>query len=264
MEPSVNTIVTDLSPAGVLQLQDSTAAREKDFEVVALQVLRVCYPNCHIFRFNPTVTFEDVNWCPDVAIVEKTHRYWFVVEVELSSHHLDKHVIPQVLGFVRGEYGEDAIAILSRELKIPEKEAGTLLHYIPRYVAVVSNQTNNVWTKKLEAINVQHVAIASYQSASHDTAYAIDGFLAPSEESLGFGRVRATDNAIVTRAQEFWKNEDIQVITPFGINTWSCMADGKLVWLTKKAGLIEFPDNGIVQLLQRSDGSLLFRLPYAL
>jgi hypothetical protein len=263
MESSVNRIVTDLSGGSVLNLQDATAAREKDFEVIALQVLRVCYPNCHIFRFRPTVTFEDVSWCPDVAIVERTHRYWFVVEVELGSHHLEKHVIPQALGFVQGEYGADAIAILSRELKIAEKEAATLVHYIPRYVAVVSNQPNDVWTRKLQAINVQHVAIASYQSASHDTAHAIHGFLVPSEECLGFGRVRATDNAIVTRSQEFWKNGDIQVISPFGINTWTCTAAEKVVWLTKKAGLIEFPDNSIIQVLQRSDGSLLFRLPYA-
>ena len=153
MEPSVNTIITDLYGGNVLQLQDSTAAREKDFEVVALQVLRVCYPNCHIFRFRPTITFEDVNWSPDVAIVEKMHRYWFVIEVELGSHHLEKHVIPQTLGFVQGEYGTDAIAILSRELKIADKEAATLVHCIPRYVAVVSNQPNDVWTKKLQAIN---------------------------------------------------------------------------------------------------------------
>lgn len=263
MEPSVNTIITGLSAGSVLHLQDSTAVKEKHFEIVALQVLRVCYPNCRVFQFRPTVTFEDANWSPDLAVVEKENRYWFVVEVETASHHLEKHVLPQALAFAQGEYGSDAIAILSRELGISEKEAATVLQYIPRYVAVVSNQPNEVWTRKLEALNIQHVAIVSYQSASHETAHGINGFLIPSEECLGFGRVRAIDNAIVTRAQEFWKDGELQVISPLGINTWTCTSAEKRAWLIKKAGLIEFPDQGVVQLVRRSDGSLLFRLPYA-
>jgi hypothetical protein len=233
--------------------------------VVAVQVLRVAYPNCHIFPFRPSISFEDAAWSPDIAIVEKTHRYWFVGEVETGSHHLEKHVIPQTLAFVEGRYGSDAIAILSRELKVSDKVAATIVSYIPRYVAVVSNQPNDAWTRKLQSINVQHLAISSYYSpVTHQTIHSVDGFLVPAEECLGFGRVRATDNAIVTPSQDVWKDGNIRVISPRGLNTWTCTTAGKSVWVMKRAGVIEFPDGSIVQLLRRSDGLLLFRLPYIL
>jgi hypothetical protein len=174
-----------------------------------------------------------------------------------------KHVIPQALAFSEGKYGDDALQILARELSVSKKAAATLLHFIPRYVAVVSNRPDNVWTRKLQSINVQHVAISSYHSsATNQTAHSVQGLLLPAEESLGFGRAMATDKAIVTRYQEFWRDGEFEVVSPEGLNRWTCTVAHKRVWLMKKAGLIEFPDNSVIQMLRRSDGSLLFRLPY--
>jgi hypothetical protein len=259
----VNTIITDFAPPSVLQLRDASADNEAQFEVMASRILRSLYPNCVVFPFHPTVSFDGANWQPDLALVEKTHRFWFVVEVETTNHHLEKHIVPQALAFAEGKYGDDGAKVLARELSLSEDAANTFLSFIPRYVAVVSNRPDDNWTKKLESINVQHVAISSYHSgATNQTAHLVDGLLVPAEESIGFGSVRATDGAIITRDQEFWKDGEFRVIGPGGINTWTCTKVGKQVWLMKRAGLIEFPDNSIIQILQRADGSLLFRLPY--
>jgi hypothetical protein len=265
VESDVTTIITDFAPPSVLQLRDASADKEADFETMALRILRVSYPNCSVFPFHPVVSFEGARWRPDLAIVENSHRYWFILEVETANHHLEKHVIPQAMAFAEGTYGDDAIQTLARELDLTEEAAATFLNYIPRYVAVVSNRLDDLWTKKLNSINVQHIAISSYHSATtNQTAHLVDGLLIPAEESLGFGRVRATDKAIITRAQEFWDDGELQVIGPEGLNTWTCTTIGKQVWLMKKAGLIEFPDTSIIQILRRWDGSLLFRLPYNL
>lgn len=259
----MNTIITDFAPPSVLQLRDASADKEADFEMMAVRILRVLYPNCKVFPFRPTVSFDGANWQPDLAIVDTSHRYWFVLEVETTNHHLEKHIIPQALAFAEGRYGNDAINTLRRELKLSPEEAATFLNYVPRYVAVISNRPDDLWTKKLESINVQHVAISSYHSAAtNQTAHSVEGLLIPAEESLGFGRVRATDNAVVTREHEFWKDGQFQVIGPEGLNTWTCTTTDMHVWLMKKAGLIEFADNSIIQILLRSDGSLVFRLPY--
>lgn len=261
----MNTIITDFAPPTILQLRDASTDKEADFETVAIRILRVSYPNCAIFPFRPVVSFDGANWQPDLALVDKSHRFWFVVEVETVNHHLEKHIIPQALAFAEGRYGDNAIDVLARELGLRQSEAATFLNYIPRYVAVVSNHFDHSWTKKLASINVQHVRISSYHNqTTNQTAHSVDGLLIPAEESLGFGLVRATDRAIVTKVQDHWKNGELKVVGPRGLNTWSCTTAEKQVWLMKKAGLIEFPDNSIVQIIRRGDGTLLFRLPYSL
>ena len=41
---------------------------------------------------------------PDLALVDRSYRYWWVVEIEMAHHSLYHHVIPQVEVFARGKY----------------------------------------------------------------------------------------------------------------------------------------------------------------
>lgn len=44
---------------------------------------------------------------PDLVLLERDYRTWFVVEVELSTHSLHGHVVPQVEILATGRYGEE-------------------------------------------------------------------------------------------------------------------------------------------------------------
>ena len=259
----MNTIITDFPPIASYDLCDSSGVKEADFEEVAQRLLVRLYPECHAFPFRPNVRYDDAVWQPDLAVVDKANGFWFVVEVEVASHHLEKHVLPQVSAFNLGEYGDDAAIILSKALGITESKAKTLLNLIPRQVVVISNKLDARWTEKLASLGVQHLVISTY--ANRTTAqqvHKVDGELLPARRSLGFGRVRATDGVIVTQAGTSWTEGLHKITGPEGVAAWQCsIANGK-AWLMKERGVIEFHDGAIVQFIRRQDGTLLAQLPY--
>jgi hypothetical protein len=263
MEPRMNTIVTDFPPMTTYELCDSSGVKEIEFQEVATRLVSRLYPDSIVFPFHPNVRFDDAVWQPDLAIVDRQLRYWFVVEVEISTHHLEKHVLPQVTAFSEGVYSDDAAKQLSDGVGISHNEARTLLSMIPRDIVVLSNRINENWTRKLASVGVQIMAITTYRNVTTAQAvHRVDGELIPSQYSLGFGRVRAEDSVIVTQTGSFWKEGSYQISGPEGIARWECtVLEGK-AWLMKSKGLIEFHDKAIVQFLLRNDGSLAVRLPY--
>jgi hypothetical protein len=260
----MNTIITGFPPVTSYELCDPTGVMEAEFEEVAIRILMKLYSGCLVFPFRPRVRHDDAVWNPDLALVDRDCGYWFVIEVEVATHHLEKHVLPQVTAFSEGVYGDDAAEQLARGVGIPLQQARTLLLVIPRDVVVVSNRYDAAWTKKLAAVGVQHLAIATYRNITTAQAvHRIDGEIIPVQRSLGFGLVRSEDGLIVTQVGKFWREGLFDIVGPEGTAKWICsISDGK-AWLMKKRGLIEFHDQAIVQFLLRDDQSLLVRTPYA-
>lgn len=259
----MNTIITDFPPLTAYELCDSSGVKEIEFQELVIRLLSRLYPESLVFPFHPNVRFEDAGWTPDLAIVDRQHRFWFIVEVEVSTHHLEKHVLPQVTAFSEGVYGEDSAKQLSDAVGISREKARTLSLMIPRDVVVVSNRPDEHWVKKLASVGAQMMSIETYRNVTTgQAAHKIDGELIPSQSCLGFGRVRAEDSVIVTQVGYFWNEGPFQITGPEGIATWECSILNGRAWLMKTKGLIEFHDHAIVQFLLRNDGSIAIRLPY--
>lgn len=260
----MNTIVTDYPPTAVFELSDPSGVKEPAFNEIAMRVLKQLRPDCIIFPFHPDVHHDDAVWIPDLAIVDRDFGYWFVVEIEIATHHLERHVIPQVTAFCEGRYDKNAVAMLSTALNINEERAETLLLTIPRDVVVVSNRSDEKWNHKLAALGVQHIVIRTYQNkTTGQMVHKVEGDLLPVHCSLGFGRVRLMDGVILAQAGQFWKEGSIAIHGPDGAANWLCsITDGK-AWLMKEQGLIEFHNEAVVQFLLRHDGTVIVRLPYS-
>lgn len=260
----MNTIVTDSPPVTAFELADPSGVDEVEFQTIVVRVLKHLQPEWIIFPFHPNVHHNDAVWMPDLAVVDKNFAYWFIVEVETSKHHLEKHVIPQVTAFREGRYADNTAQILANELDVHKNQADTLLATIPRDVIVISNKRDEKWNHKLVALGVQHIVIETYRNkTTSQTIHKIEGDLLPAYRSLGFGSVRLTDNVIVTQAGQFWKEGSMDIYGPNGIAKWQCAITDKRVWLMKEQGLIEFQNNAIVQFLLRQDNTLIVRLPYS-
>lgn len=259
----MNSIVTDFPPVFAFELADPSGVKEWEFEETAVRVLKHLRPDCFIVPFHPDVLHDGAKWNPDLAVVDKDFTHWFVVEVEIANHHLEKHVIPQVTAFCEGRYDASAASMLSKALKIGTQQAETLLATIPRDVVVVSNKRDERWNHKLAALGVQHIVIETYRNkTTAQTVHRLEGELVPAHRSLGFGRIRLTDGVVVTQAGTFWKDGQIEIHGPDGAAVWRCsVTDGK-AWLMKERGLIEFHDDAAVQFLLRDDGTVIIRLPY--
>lgn len=259
----MNSILTDSPPLTTFELADPSGVHEWQFQDASIRLLTRLYPDCSVFPFYPDVKYDDAVWKPDVAIVDRARGFWFVIEVEISTHHLEKHVMPQVTAFVEGEFSPNAAVQLATNLGITVDEATTILNVIPRQVGVVSNKHDLDWIRKLSTIGVQFVSIATYRNTTTNQAvHHVQGEFIPSTRSLGFGRVRAADGVVLTQAGGFWANGEFEIAGPDGSAKWICSVSEGRAWIMKSQGLIEFHDGAIVQFLKRNDGSLIVRMPY--
>lgn len=260
----MNTIITDFPPITEYELCDCYSIAEAEFSLIAQRILGRTCPGAYLFPFQSDIQHDGVIWQPDLALVAPDYSYWYVIEVEIARHNLVKHVIPQVTAFVYGVYTSACRTSLAKALNISESKAETLLTCIPRHVAVVSNNPDTTWSTKLASIGAQHLVISTYRNkVTSQAVHALAGILVPAKKSIGFGRVRAIDGAIVTHAGEYWKDGSYTIAGPAGLAEWTCAVSGKAAWLMKSRGTLEMPDNVIVQFIEKNDGSIFLRLPYA-
>ena len=79
---------------------------ETDFESIVVAHAVDLFPQFHVIRFRAPVESEDGRKIPDLALLDREYRFWWVVEVEMAHHSLASHVLPQVEVFARGKYSE--------------------------------------------------------------------------------------------------------------------------------------------------------------
>ena len=75
---------------------DATGRSEADFTTNVIEVITKLCPHLYVIKFNPKVFNLGSTWKPDLALIDKQLGYWYVTEVELMTHDLYKHVVPQV------------------------------------------------------------------------------------------------------------------------------------------------------------------------
>jgi len=256
MDTRVVTVVLNEPNLPRLLLSDQTAVLEDEFTTVVLRILNRLYPSCHVIRFTPTVVNEDVPWKPDLALIARDLSYWFVIEVEIGTHSLEKHVIPQVIGLRDGIYDLSAVNLISKSTGIPSDNIAAFVKFVPRYVAVISNVESDVWNEKLRANNVQFISIAEFTQKTGPGAFLITGLLQPAERSLGIGQVLANQQVIRLAVQDCWKEGEYEILDDTGVSTWHCKLQDRVVWLYKRRGLILQPDRAWVQFIAHENNLL--------
>lgn len=255
-------LVGDCAATNAFDMSDPEGKSESEFEYAAARVLSCLYKGYQCIVFTGGFRYDGQTFRPDLALIADDRSHWFVIEVELISHSLDGHVLPQVRAFAYGTPEPDCITILARELGIGPTQAKTMLEYIPRAVAVIANRRDERWAVTLHAHNVQFLTVSLFRSPAGIEAVELDGGLAVVSKSLGFGAYHATDRSIRFPRTVELPREEIQVDDPFGApSTWSVVEAGDGVWVTKKHGVPAIEDGSWVQIVRAVDGRLILRRP---
>ncbi|MGI0015911.1 MAG: hypothetical protein ACREBU_21030, partial [Nitrososphaera sp.] len=240
---------------------DPTSILEKDFKKTVTRLLKKLYPLSIVFPFEPVVIQNNIGWKPDLALVNKAFEFWYVIEVETILHSLQKHVIPQVIAFRDGIYGEDAALTLSKNLNITVDQARTFIKHVPRYVGVVANHDEPAWQQSLSSENIQFVSITEFAEISGQKLDLVHGALNPAERSIGFGQVLATSRAIRVPIvhSAYWSDGEYRIADPGGTGEWTCTIEDNVAWLMKKRGVISLPDQSFVQFIKQDSSVILMR-----
>lgn len=262
----MRTLLTgECKPENIFRLMDSTELLEVDFEAEVVKSLTCLLPDyfCGVFAGN--FILDGDRKCADLALIHKSLSHWFVVEVELASHSLEHHVIPQVRCFRFGEPESSCIASLCRGFKgITREQAERLLAHVPRCVVVVSNIYDHVWHPALRALDVQFLTVSIFKDHQGRTAHEVHGQLSVLRESLGFAQFSAMDNSLRLPKSVGLTLGVVRIEDQFGsAGLWVVREEGGNIWLTKERGSALIQNGAFVQIIKTIDGRMCLRLPSA-
>lgn len=168
---------------------DSTTFYETEFEAVILQNADLLVPGAHLLSFKQAISDEALNSnCPDLALIDPQYRFWWVIEVELTSHGLFNHVLPQVMTFVEGRYGREHVrALLRQNPALDERRLTDMLRGDAPEVVVIANRFLDQWQRELHRIGVHYAVFNLFRSAENIDIMYFDGSL-PSLSSQHLSR----------------------------------------------------------------------------
>lgn len=245
----------------IFQLVDPTQFVEVDFEAEVVKALTCLQPDYLCGVFAGAFVLEGERRMADLALIHKSLSHWFVVEVELAGHSFEHHVLPQVRCFRYGEPESSCVTSLVRafnELTLDQAEA--LLRYVPRYVAVVGNLPDPIWTAALRALDVQHLTVSIYRDRNGRSAHEVDGRLTVRAESLGFARYSAIDNCLRIHKGCGLVTGDVQIVDQFGnLADWTIRENAGVLWICKDRGPALIEHGSYVQIIRSFEGRISIR-----
>lgn len=251
----------DGMPHEALRLSDPDSVSETEFEHAVVGVLARAYPRYVCFLFGGTFVHAECGAKrPDLALVARDLSHWFVVEVEISSHSLEHHVLPQVRAFVYGDPQADCVSSVAKGLQLDRQRAETLVKLIPRFVAVITNQRDEQWSAAIRALNAQMLVVSRFSSDCGLRAVAIEGELRAVQESIGFGRFSAVDRSVRFPPKTPLPQGVIEIVDQRGAATdWKVSLGAGALWVTKVVGTPSMTDGVFLHLVRTRDGRLLLR-----
>lgn len=243
-------------------LLDPSAFAEAEFEAHVVKALVCAFPDYRCIPFRADFSFENQIRRSDLALVHQSLSHWFIIEVELLSHSLMGHVVPQVRCFRYGDPLSSGAALLSEAIpEIDYARAVSFLQFIPRSVVVVANRSSVEWSACFKGLDVQMLTVSVYKRADGQIAHEIDGSLFVVKENLGFFRYSAIDRSLRLPRSFAEAEGQIQIEDPFGVTgPWLVSRTEEAVWLTKKMGDPGLPHNEMLQVLRTSTGKLKLSL----
>lgn len=251
-------IVGKCRPTHRFRLLDATGMLEAEFENDVAQALMCYAPDFACAPFHGTFRFEHESYRSDLALLARDASHWFVVEVELTSHSLNGHVVPQVRALRYGEPQPDCVKSLAAGAGISSEQASRLVHEVPRSVIVVANKRSVEWEYALRAVDVGLLAVSVYSSPEGERAYEVNGTLEVPIACLGFGTYSATDRGIIFPrsiglAPGMVQIEDVET----GHGLWQVVHEGVRTWVLRTDAEPAIQDGGLVQLQRTLKGRVL-------
>jgi hypothetical protein len=247
----------------VFQLVDPSEFSEIAFEAEVVKALRCSHPGylCGVFRGSFRLDHERRG--ADLALIHKSLSHWFVIEVEIPSHSLDGHVLPQARCIRYGEPEQECATSLCNafpQLDRPHAEA--LVRFVPRSVAVITNRFDADWQAALRGLDVQLITVSVFRDSAGRVAHEIEGCLHVARENLGFATYSAIDKSLRIAKSAAIPLGRIRIEDPFGVaSLWTVRESDASLWITKDVGDPALPHAEYLQMIRAFDGQITLRLP---
>lgn len=153
---------------------------ETDYENLILQHAKTLYPSFYALPFKKTVYSNEDSAKPDMVLIEKKYRSWWVVEVEMGHHSLEGHVLPQVTTLATADYSEDIASYLCEKAPylVPDSIRDMIKGRSPE-VLIVVNEVRLDWVAPLERYNARVAFFEIFRSVKNRFVFRVNGYQLP-------------------------------------------------------------------------------------
>ena len=159
---------------------------ESEFEDLIKSRASSLFPDYHVVPFKMLIESEEGRKRPDLALIERNYRYWWVVEVEMAHHSLYGHVIPQIEVFARGKYGQEHCDYMVSKCKSLNEDALTdMIKGAQPRVVVVVNRSVPDWIEPIYRLDGLVAIVEIFRSGRNQHILRINGdYPSGSDDSL--------------------------------------------------------------------------------
>ena len=211
---------------------------ESDFESVIVSRANSLFPKFNVIPFKIPVESEEGRKVPDLALVDHSYRFWWVVEVEMAHHSLRGHVIPQVEVFARGRNGEEhANHLASRRADLDKSALQDMVMGAQPRVAVVVNRGVPDWIEPIHKLDAILTVVEVFRSGRNQHILRVNGDypeVAGPQIATHCRLDRALPNLLQVdspAALGVATGEQIYIEFNGGLTTWSRLDVSDKVWL---------------------------------
>ena len=158
------------------QQLSSASLYEIEYQRLLLDRAEVLFPGYFLTRFDPLIQSDHDGRKPDLALVDRKLRSWWVVEVEMAHHSLAGHVVPQVTTLVNGRYGLAEAERLSEGIpSLALDDALDLLKGEQPRVLVIANERRLGWEEELRRVSAMLMVVEVFRSDRNRYSLRVNG-----------------------------------------------------------------------------------------
>ena len=151
---------------------------ERDFERLLFNQAGAIFPEHYTVPFKVPVETEHDRKIPDLALIDRSYRQWWVVEVEMGHHSLAGHVLPQVEVFARGKYGnEHGRYLLEQSNELDPDSVRDMIKGSQPGVLVVVNQEVPSWIEPIHHVGGLLTIVQIFRSSRNQHILRVNGDL---------------------------------------------------------------------------------------
>lgn len=245
----------------------SYAILEGEYERLILSNADQLFPDLHAVSFKKPLAYNGEIRTPDLALIDREYRSWWVVEVELSHHSLWGDVVPQVEVFSHARYGqEEARYLADRNDRLERDRLTAMMKGAAPQVLVIVDNLPTDWHQALSRLDVRTTVIELFRSDRLQHIVRLNGdypsTLADVVSVCRFDPLLPRALLLDSPAGVVVDENSEVLIEYSGDATWWRrleMQDG--VWLTQLRGTPIPKPPGRMEIRRRDDGRLVFHCP---
>ena len=171
-------ILEDIKKIWYKEIVPSSFMNEGDLEHTVLAYLSVYLKDHQVVKckmYVKNVKTRRTNQ-PDLAIIKKDYKEWYLVEVELSSHRF-KHIEEQIATFTNCDYNDSHASYLYKHNKgiFDEDKLMQMVAKYPPNVMVIVNDNNCKWIDSLEKYKCKVGIFQIYYDKNQNRLYRFHG-----------------------------------------------------------------------------------------